>query len=66
MVVQPKAPVQPFQHQLDGVDVPVREVLVGAKEILQEGDVLAKPGPLPESGWGVGVILPTDIPHFGL
>ena len=33
----PPLGVQPLQHQLDGVDVGVGEVLVGAEEVLQEG-----------------------------
>ena len=33
-VVQAPGLVQPLQHQLDGVDVPVGEVLVGAEEVL--------------------------------
>ena len=68
MVVQPKAPVQPLQHQLDGVDVPVREVLVGAEKVFQEGDVLAQAGLLAEGKGGVRLRFPlaAHIPHLGL
>ena len=46
--------------------MPVGEVLVGAEEVLQEGDVLAEPGALPKSGGRIGVVLALHIPELGL
>ena len=57
--------VHPLQHQLNGVDVPVCEVLVGAEKILQERDVLAEPGLLPERLRRLGIVLAVHIPHLG-
>ena len=41
-------PVQPLQHQLQGVHLLVGEGLVGPEEVLEEGDVLGQGGFLPE------------------
>ena len=66
VVVQPPGFVQPLQHQLNGINVPVREVLVGAEEVLEEGDVLAEAGALAEGGGGVRIALAFGIPQLGL
>ena len=44
VVVDAPLAVQPLQHQLNGIDMPVREILVGAEEILQKRDMLTEPG----------------------
>ena len=65
-VIQPPPGVEPLQHQLDGVDVPVREVLIGAECVLEEGDVLGQPGVLTEGGGGLGIVLAIHIPQLRL
>ncbi len=54
--------VQPLQHQLNGVDVPVAEILIGPKEVLQEGDVLTEAGPLAKSGGSFRIIAALRVP----
>ena len=66
VVVDAPLAVQPLQHQLNGVDMPVREILVGAEKILQKRDVLTEPGMLPEGGGGFRVVLAGHVPEFRL
>ena len=66
MVVHAPVLIQPLQHQFNSVDVPVAEILVSPEEVLQEGDVLAQAGALPEGGRGFGVILALGIPQLRL
>ena len=62
VVVQAPGLVQPLQHQINGVDVPVGEILVGAEEVLQEGDMLTETGPLAKRCRSVGIALALRIP----
>ena len=50
-----------LQHQLDGVDVAVREIFISAEKVLQEGDVLAQPGVLPKGAESKFFNGPTNI-----
>ena len=55
--------VQLGQHDLDGVDVRVAEILVGTEEVFQEGDVLCQQGAFAEGlrcvgGVGIAAIVP--------
>ena len=65
VIVESPLPVQPFQHQLDGVDVAVRKVLIGPEKVLEEGDVLAQASALPEGGWRFRIVLTIGIPQLG-
>ena len=59
--------VQLTEHDLDGIDVLVGKVLVGAKEVPQEGDVLAQPCGLAEGFRGVLIVAAAPvIPAFRL
>ena len=66
VVIDAPLGIQALQHQLDGVDVPVCKVLVAAEKILQEGDMLAEPGVLPEGVRCLRVLLVIIAPQFGL
>ena len=46
--------------------MPVCKVLVAAEKILQEGDMLAEPGVLPEGVRRLRVFLVIIAPQFGL
>ena len=59
-------PVQPFQHQLQGIYLLVGEGLVGPEKVLEEGNVLGQGGFLPECRWRVRIVLSIHIPPLGL
>lgn len=48
--------IEPLQHNLDGVNVPVLKGFVAAEEVLEEGDVLGEDRSLPEGGWS-GIVI---------
>ena len=65
--------VQLGQHDLDGVDMGIAEILVGTEKVFQEGDVLCQQGAFAEGlrrvgGVGIAAIIPAlgfqDIDHI--
>ena len=43
----------------------VRKILISAEKVLQEGNVLAQPGVLPEGGGSFRIVLSIHVPHLG-
>ena len=66
VIAQAPLAVERFQHQLDGVDVPLREVLVGAEKVLEERDVLTEPRAFLKRFGSVGIIFSVHIPQLRL
>ena len=48
--------IQAANHNLNGINVPVAEIFVGAEKVLEEGDVLTQPCGLAERFGSVGVL----------
>ena len=63
LLVDAEFPIQLGQHDLDGIDMRVAEILIGPEEVLQEGDVLGQQGAFAKGlrrigGVGVTTIIP--------
>ena len=63
LLVDAEFPIQLGQHDLDGIDVCVAEILVGPEKVLEEGDVLRQQGAFAKGlrrvgGIGVAAVIP--------
>ena len=66
VVIHAPLGVQPLQHQLDGIDVTIRKVLVAAEKIFQEGDVLTQPGLMTKGCRRFRIVFAVLAPQLGL